>query len=116
MGKRGGLIRNRIRDLREQAGGMTQQELADAVGITRQTLINDIGLIMTMVSAGGGVALLPSYLCRQACDEGRLVPVLPEWHGKADPIHIVYPRQRCMPPRLRAFVDLATLALRQWLE
>lgn len=38
MGKRGGLIRNRIRELREQAGGMTQQELADAVGITRQTV------------------------------------------------------------------------------
>lgn len=38
MGKRGGLIRNRIRDLRESAGGMTQQELADAVGITRQTV------------------------------------------------------------------------------
>ena len=38
MGKRGGLSRNRIRELREQAGGMTQQELADAVGITRQTV------------------------------------------------------------------------------
>jgi len=38
VGKRGGLIRNRIRDLREQAGGMTQQELADAVSITRQTV------------------------------------------------------------------------------
>lgn len=38
MGKRGGLIRNSIRDLREEAGGMTQQELADAVGITRQTV------------------------------------------------------------------------------
>jgi putative transcriptional regulator len=38
MGKRGGLIRNRIRDLREQVGGMTQQDLADAVGITRQTV------------------------------------------------------------------------------
>ncbi len=38
MGKRGGLIRNRIRELREQTGGMTQQELADAVGITRQTV------------------------------------------------------------------------------
>ncbi len=38
MGKRGGLIRNSIRDLREAAGGMTQQELADAVGITRQTV------------------------------------------------------------------------------
>ncbi|TNI69869.1 LysR family transcriptional regulator [Aeromonas media] len=86
------------------------------VSLARQILINDVALIMTMVQAGGGVALLPSYLCRQACEEGRLVPVLPEWHGKADPIHIVYPRQRFMAPRLRAFVDLATLTLRQWLE
>lgn len=38
MGKRGGLIRNRIRELRETVGGMTQQELADAIGITRQTV------------------------------------------------------------------------------
>lgn len=38
MGKRGGLISNRIRTLREENGGMTQQELADAVGITRQTV------------------------------------------------------------------------------
>lgn len=38
MGKRGGQIRNRIRELRESAGGMTQQELADSVGITRQTV------------------------------------------------------------------------------
>jgi putative transcriptional regulator len=38
MGKRGGLISNRIRVLREECGGITQQDLADAVGITRQTV------------------------------------------------------------------------------
>ncbi|HET6565343.1 MAG TPA: helix-turn-helix transcriptional regulator [Xanthomonadales bacterium] len=29
---------NRVRDYRAQAGGMTQQQLADAVGVTRQTI------------------------------------------------------------------------------
>lgn len=81
-----------------------------------QVLANDVGLIMGMALAGDGVALLPVYLCRQACEEGKLVRVLPEWHAKADPIHIVYPRQRFMPPRLRAFVDLASQELRKWLE
>lgn len=33
------LIANRIRELRFSAGEMTQQALADSVGITRQTII-----------------------------------------------------------------------------
>jgi putative transcriptional regulator len=37
MGK--AVIRNRIRQLRFDAGDMTQEHLADSVGITRQTVI-----------------------------------------------------------------------------
>jgi putative transcriptional regulator len=32
-------IRNNIAALRSAAGGMTQQELADCVGVTRQTVV-----------------------------------------------------------------------------
>jgi len=38
MGKGGGGIRNRVRELRFHANEMTQQELADQVGVTRQTV------------------------------------------------------------------------------
>lgn len=38
MGKRSGQITNRIKELRADAGGMTQQQLADYVGVTRQTV------------------------------------------------------------------------------
>ncbi len=38
MGKRGGMITNDIRTLRAARGEMTQQELADRVGVTRQTV------------------------------------------------------------------------------
>ncbi len=38
MGKAGGQITNTIRSLRERQGEMTQQELADRVGVTRQTV------------------------------------------------------------------------------
>jgi putative transcriptional regulator len=36
---RGGSITNHIRRMRFDAGEMTQQTLADAVGVTRQTII-----------------------------------------------------------------------------
>lgn len=32
-------ITNRIRELREQRGGMSQSALAEAIGVTRQTII-----------------------------------------------------------------------------
>ena len=38
MGKRKVRLTNRIRARRGAAGGMTQQDLADAVGVTRQTI------------------------------------------------------------------------------
>lgn len=38
MGKGGGRITNEIRALRFHHGEMTQQELADQVGVTRQTV------------------------------------------------------------------------------
>jgi DNA-binding transcriptional LysR family regulator len=86
------------------------------VALTGQVLVNDVGVIRTMALAGEGVALLPVHLCQQDCATDRLVRVLPPWQAKADPIHIVYPRQRFMPPKLRAFVDLALPALRERLE
>jgi putative transcriptional regulator len=38
MGKRRVVLTNRLRECRAEAGGMTQQQLADLVGVTRQTV------------------------------------------------------------------------------
>lgn len=71
------------------------------------TLINSIGVVHAMASNGQGVALLPTYICKTAVANGRLQRVLPEWQGRKDPLHLVYPQQRYMPPKLRAFLELA---------
>lgn len=79
-------------------------------------MINDVRVIRAMTVAGEGVALLPAYLCRAECAAGSLQRLLPAWHAKADPVHLVYPRQRFMPPKLRAFIDLAGEVLAGCLE
>ena len=79
-------------------------------------MINDVRVIRAMTLAGEGVALLPAYLCRAECAAGSLQRLLPAWHAKADPVHLVYPRQRFMPPKLRAFIDLAGEVLAGCLE
>lgn len=86
------------------------------IPLSGQVMVNDVRVVRSMVLSGEGVALLPRYLCRDECAAGRLVQVLPAWHAKADPLHLVYPRQRFMPPKLRAFIELAAEELRNWLE
>lgn len=72
-----------------------------------RTMANNIGVVKAMTENQQGVALLPTFICKQSIISGKLVRVLPDWYGKADPVHLVYPKQRFMPPKLRAFIDLA---------
>jgi len=83
------------------------------IPLTGLVMANSIGVVRSMVANGLGVALLPTFTCKHELAAGDLVRVLPGWQGKADPVHLVYPRQRFMPPKLRAFVDLAQAELRE---
>ena len=74
-------------------------------------IVNDLGVIRLMTLHGQGIGLLPTYICREDLQAGRLVRVLPSWQARADPIHLVYPRQRFVPPKLRVFMEAASLEL-----
>ncbi len=83
-----------------------------SIPLPARTLANSIGVVNSMVEKGLGVALLPTFICQTAIENGHLVRVLPTWQARADPVHLVYPGQRFMAPKLRAFIDLAQAALR----
>jgi DNA-binding transcriptional LysR family regulator len=83
-----------------------------SVPMQARTLANSIGVVKSMAVNGQGVALLPTFVCKIGVANGDLIPVLPAWQAKADPVHLVYPQQRFMPPKLRAFLDLAQIELK----
>lgn len=82
------------------------------VPLSGRLLVNNIGVVKTMAESGQGVALLPTFICQPSVLQGGLQRILPEWRGQADDVHLVYPRQRFMPPKLRGFIDLAVTALK----
>lgn len=100
----------------KEAWTLSNAQGSQVVPMPGEIMVNDIGVLRAMALAGDGVVLLPLYLCRAECIQGELTQVLSGWYAKADPIHIVYPRQRFIPPKLRAFVDLAAAELHDWLE
>ncbi|WP_240324380.1 LysR family transcriptional regulator [Trinickia diaoshuihuensis] len=68
------------------------------------------------VRMGLGVAVLPEWLVEEDLVSGRLVRLLPKWHAKPLPAQVVYPVQRRLPLRVRAFIDFATEYLRSVLR
>jgi len=101
--------------------GREEWQLSDSttqrsVPMDGRVIVNDFSVVREMMLAGDGIGLLPSYDCRTEVAAGGLVRVLPEWHARADPIHLVYPWQRFVPPKLRAFVDVVSDELGAWLD
>lgn len=58
---------------------------------------------------GLGIARLPLHTA-QAHGSGRLQPVLPGWTPQPVPVHAVFPSNRFVAPKVRAFIDQAVAA------
>ncbi len=54
---------------------------------------------------GAGEAQLPAFIVGHDVREVRLVPILTGWKGRPVPLHAVYPDNRLIAARVRAFVS-----------
>ncbi len=92
---------------------LSRGKSAVSVPLPHRVIVNDATIVRSLAVSGNGIALLPTYFCRTEMREGGLVRILPEWIGKADPVHLVYPGQKFVAAKVRAFVDVAVDALKQ---
>ncbi|MGQ0653729.1 MAG: LysR substrate-binding domain-containing protein [Betaproteobacteria bacterium] len=91
---------------------LTRGKSAVSVPVPHSLLVNDAMLVKRLAVAGSGIAMLPLHLCRADVRAGALVRVLPEWEGKADPVHLVYSGRKFVAAKVRAFVDFAAGSLK----
>jgi DNA-binding transcriptional LysR family regulator len=68
---------------------------------------NEVGTYLAAGLAGHGVFQMTRYAVRRHLAEGSLLPVLTDWHVPSLPLHVVYPPNRHLSAKLRAFVDWA---------
>jgi LysR family transcriptional regulator, regulator for bpeEF and oprC len=74
---------------------------------TPRLVVNDSYAVREVLLAGVGIGLLPLMLAQDDVQAGELQPVLPDWLPPSVPVHAVYPSNRYLSPKVRAFVDLA---------
>lgn len=71
----------------------------------RRFTVNDLDTLCEATLNGMGIAALPIYMIREKVDSGQLVQLLPEINFPVRTIHVVYPENRYLSAKSRAFVD-----------
>ena len=72
---------------------------------------NNGDMILKAAEAGLGIAMLPTFICHEAVAEGRLRPVLCQYHPAPLELYALYTSRRHLPQRVRALLDF----LAEWL-
>lgn len=67
--------------------------------------VNEGNAYLSATLAGLGIAQLAKFQAAAFIASGELVEILPEWQHPAIPMHVVYPPNRHLSARVRAFVE-----------
>ena len=77
---------------------------------------NQMTSLLQVAIAGGGVALVPSYLCKNELLQKKLVRVLPGWHSVGMPVSLVSPVSMASSARLKLVSDKVFTAAQKTLS
>ena len=89
--------------LREEFGAARPLAGARIVGCLHMTI--QTAVLIVAAIAGHGLACLPTYLVGDALQSGRLVTVLDDYMGPPYTLRALYPHNRYLSAKVRAFVD-----------
>ncbi|MCB2099550.1 MAG: LysR family transcriptional regulator [Rhodobacterales bacterium] len=76
-----------------------------AVRLNGRLRANNGDVLRSVAVAGGGVCVAPSFIVGDDLRAGRLVHALPEYGWRDGGVYAVYPHNRHLSPKVRAFVD-----------
>ncbi len=78
---------------------------SEKVSVVSPFSANESTALMKAAIAGGGIAMLPTYLANPNVAMGALQVVLPDWQVPALTIYALYPSRRNLSPAVRALLD-----------
>ena len=66
---------------------------------------NNGDIMVPLVVAGGGIAVLPDFIAADELASGEVVPILTDWSLPQAHLHLLSPPSRLRPARVRALSD-----------
>jgi DNA-binding transcriptional LysR family regulator len=75
--------------------------------IEPRVIVDDLVAIRALIADGLGIGILPGFLAGRGTGGDRLVRILPSLKWDTISIALVYPKQLFVPPKTKAFIELA---------
>jgi DNA-binding transcriptional LysR family regulator len=66
--------------------------------------VNALGMLVSLVAAGGGIGLIPDAIAQPWMEQGKLNQVAPKWHAAAVEVHLLYRERTLLPKRLQLLI------------
>ena len=86
---------------------LTKNNVTVVIEPTGQIIVDDMSTLKTFVLGGDGVGMIPHFLCEEEEQSGKLIRILPTWTSGTISLSFVYPPQRFVSPKVRAFIEWA---------
>jgi len=67
--------------------------------------LDDENSYLAAAEAGLGIAQIPAFVLKEALERGSLELMLGDWFAEPAPLNVVYPQNRHLSSKIRAFVD-----------
>lgn len=74
------------------------------VSTSGRFMLNSVGLIRRLATLGMGIMLVPDAIVADDLAAGRLVRLLPDWHGKPMPVYALT-ETRLLPAKTQRFIE-----------
>ncbi|MDX2370827.1 MAG: LysR family transcriptional regulator [Colwellia sp.] len=81
--------------------------LGKSESITVQSIVsaNSPQAVREIAVAGGGIAMTPGFIVEDAINDGRLIPILPEYTTLEFGLFAIYPHRKYVAKKVRCFID-----------
>ncbi len=75
------------------------------INVNSKVAVNSPQAVKEIAIAGGGIAMVPAFIVEEAIEDGRLIPVLPEYTTLEFGLFAIYPHRKYVAKKVRCFID-----------
>ncbi len=79
--------------------------IAHTINVNSSIAVNSPQAVREVAIAGGGIAMTPQFIVEDAIDDGRLIPILPEYTTLEFGLFAIYPHRKYVAKKVRCFID-----------